>query len=192
MAPKSNDVVSSTFITELDDSDDDSGVDIGNKYADRDHVKKRRRTHTIAVGNSYAVAKPVIASKQMVHANSQIMVHGSAFEENHETLNNSAKHLLVDTDQQQQINTITPLKRHRSRAINLDDEELTQRYLHFEEGNITNNSRMVGTSFTSLADISFYDLYPSQSLQNTFSYPLALQPQCQLYQFVSMQDILYS
>ncbi|CAO0790491.1 unnamed protein product [Mucor circinelloides] len=242
MAPKAED----SSVVALDDSDNDSGVDVGSEYIDRKHLKKRRRTNTAPVNSTPSTAIMTTASSATttpimtldmdeLHVNKyhhQSMVYGTptsacvpSFEGINYEVNHWMEHSLAYADQRpqpQQYNQppqqwIAPIqqpntslwKRQLPITIRLDDEEVTQKYLHFEDDedehhthNNNSNNLMLTTSLNS-NDLSFNNLYPSHSLppppppppqqhQSSSFNSMPLQPQYQLFQFVSMQDILYS
>lgn len=163
---------------------------------------------------------------EQLHVNNhhhQSMMYGTPtsacvppFEGIHYEINHWVEHSLTFADQQRPQPWIAPMqrpttnttsyKRQHPITIHLDDEEVTQKYLHFEDdeeehhpthNNNNTNNLMLTTSLNS-NDLSFNTtLYPSHSLpppqQQPSPYPsMSLQPHYQLSQFVSMQDILYS
>ncbi|GAN08444.1 conserved hypothetical protein [Mucor ambiguus] len=240
MAPKAAD--DAAAVAALDDSDNDSGVDVCTEYVDRKHFRKRRRTNTASVTTTpstsaiTSMATPTTTSAttttptmtfgmEQLHVNNhhQSMVYGTptstcvpSFESINYEINHWVERSLTCADRQrpqpsqswtepmQQLTT-TSYKRQHPITIHLDDEEVTQKYLHFEDdeeehhpthnNNVTN--LMLTTSLNS-NDLSFNTLYPSHSLpppqqhQSSSYNNMPLQPHYQLSQFVSMQDILYS
>lgn len=239
MAPKAAD--DATSAAALDDSDNDSGVDVGNEFVDRKHFRKRRRINTASgttIPSTHATATTTMTTAtvsttattpmmalgiEQLHVNNhhQSMMYGTptstcvpSFEGINYEINHWVEHSLAYTDQQQpqpsqqwmapmqQPNTAS-WKRQHPITIRLDDEEVTQKYLHFEDDeeehhpthNNNSTNLMLTTSLNS-NDLSFNTLYPSHSLpqqQQPSSFNnRPLQHQYQLSQFVSMQDILYS
>ncbi|KAK4517592.1 uncharacterized protein ATC70_000932 [Mucor velutinosus] len=238
MTPKTAD--SGSAVAALDDSDNDSGVDVGNEYVDRKHFRKRRRTNTVpaaripsntttttttATSGATATTPIMTFDMEQLHVNNhhQRMMYGTptsacvpSLEGVNYEINHWVEHSLAYANHQrpqpwmapmQQANT-SSWKRQHPITIHLDDEEVTQKYLHFEDdeeehhSTQNNHTNLMPTTSLNSNDLSFNTLYPSHSLppppppppqhQSSSYNNMPLQPHYQLSQFVSMQDILYS
>lgn len=115
MAPKSDETIAITAAA-LDDSDNDSGVDVGNEYVDRKHFRKRRRTNTttattISASSATAATTPIMTlGMDQLHVNhhhQQSMIYDTPtstcippFGEINYEVNDWVEHSLVYTDQQ--------------------------------------------------------------------------------------------
>lgn len=245
----------------LDDSDNDSGVDVSNKFVDKKHFRKRRRTTnskncSVSVSNTHSNT-----SMQDIQHVDTSMIHDTptstlvtAFDlvsTSNFKINNWVEHSLLDLenqsfDNQNQCQWPTPCvaptfadeswcnlavvppicssvnnvslvnskKRRRPVTINLDNEEIANKYLHFEDDEEDSHSFSYNISSTmpthnmynNANNNTHFNLYPhsflnpANKLENTTfpmniippPFPSSLHNSHQLQQFVTMQDILYS
>ncbi|CEP06992.1 hypothetical protein [Parasitella parasitica] len=216
LTPKSEEANSTV---PADDSDNDSGVDVSNQYVmdSKKHLKKRRRTNTGAVATLAPTTSTVTSAVTtaamtldmgQLHVNNnqlQNIVYEtpastciSSFDDINYDINSWVEQCLTYTDQQAQpqLQHHTPWKRQNPITVHLDNE-VTQKYLHFADKNVANISGnlMLTAPSNPAADLTFENINLSQSLPHQpscSSFNMLLQPQYQLSQFVSMQDVLYS
>lgn len=205
----------------LDDSDNDSGVDVSNKSIDKKHPRKRRcttKSKACLPSTSPTQTLQQLKSSMIYDAPKLTSDLNPSFEINNwvEESLLCSENQMYDNNSSNQLewpsiahkfakvdnlwcdsNVVVPQtsndKKRCPITIDLEDEEFTHKYLHFE------NQEYLSYDFTATREL-YYNLYPKTFIPsvpiNIDTLPLSYSPTTflnnyQLQQFVSMQDILY-